>query len=156
MSVTEAMISFILCIITGCGFISMHINGIDAVKKEETISVTGTFESYDYYQHRGTFHYIILSFTDIENQTVDGSCYSEALFEEIDKLSKGTELHMLIDEENGIIMELKTDDRILLDFDVACQAVKSERTEFIILGIGMIIIGLSVFVYVIRSKNKKV
>ena len=155
-SVTEAIISFILCVVTGCGFIAMHINSSVPVNKEDAISVTGTYESYDYSQRRGTFHYITLFFSDIEEQTVDGSCYSETLFEEIENLEKGTALHMLVDGKSGLIIELATEGKLLLDSDVASDALKGERTEFAILGIGMIITGAGILIYVIRTKNNKI
>ncbi len=155
LTVNEVIVSLIIFIIAGLGFISIHISGIDVIDKSEAIEITASFEGYDYSSSRsGYIHFIVLEFSDAENMTIDSSCASWELIDIIAEIPKGTPFHMLIDESENLIMELRTDDTVLINFDDARYNIRSDKTGFALLGIITIAGGMFLMIYIVRKKRK--
>lgn len=150
--ITAAIIVFI---IAGFGFIGMHIADVDVIDKSETSEITASFESFDYSSSRsGYIHYIALGFSDAETMRIDSSLASWELIELIKEIDKGTQLHMLVDDSRNLIMDLRTDKSVFINFEDARYDMKSDKTGLAVLGIIMVAGGVLSLLYVSRKKQK--
>ena len=156
LTVKEAIVCFVVLMITGCGFLGMHINSNDVIDRAEATEITASYESFDYsYARGGYIHYIVLEFSDADSMTVDGSCASWELIDIIREMSEGTQLHMLIDESSNLIFELRCDDSVLISFDDAVNNISYEKTGLAVLGIITIAGGLVFMVWFLRKNSSK-
>ena len=150
--ITAAILVFI---IAGFGLIGMHIAGVDVIDKSETSEITASFESFDYSSSRsGYIHYIDLGFSDAETMRIDSSLASWDLIELIKEIDKGTQLHMLVDDSRNLIMDLRTDKSVFINFEDARYDMKSDKTGLAVLGIIMVAGGVLSLLYVNRKKQK--
>ncbi len=156
LTVKDAIVCFVILIITGFGFLCMHINSNDVIDKSETAEITASYESFDYsYARGGYIHYIVLVFSDADSMTVDGSCASWELIDMFREMSAGTQLNMLIDESRNLILELRCDDKVLISFDDAVNNISYEKTGLAVLGVITIIGGLVFMVWFLRKNSSE-
>lgn len=154
LSSREAVICLILFIVAGFGFIGMHISDVDVIDKSETKEITASFENYDYSSSRSRYiHYIDLEFSDAETVRIDSSIASWELIDAVGSIEKGTELYMLIDESRNYVMELRTDEEVLISFENAQYNMKSDKTGLAVLGIIMISGGTIMLLHTVRKKR---
>ncbi len=155
LTVNEIAVSLLAFIIAGFGFISMHISGVHVIDKSEAKEITALLENYDYSSSKsGYIHYIDLEFSDAETMRIDSSLASWELINIIAEIPSGTRMYMLIDESRSFIMELKTDDKVLINFEDAQYNMKSDKIGFAVLGIITIAGGMFLLVYIVRKKRK--
>lgn len=111
------------------------------IDKSEATEKTAVFDYYEIqYRRRRSLNYLTLFFKDEERQDIRGCCVRRALIEEVEKLKKGTVLHMLINPDNNYIVELKANEKEMLNFDYAQKMLRQEGVGFLYLGIFMLIV----------------
>ena len=93
-----------------------------------------------------TINYIELFFENSEKEFICGVCVNKDLYKALDTLEKGTVLHMLINPDNNYIVELKANEKEMLNFDYAQKMLRQDGVGFLYIGIFMF--GLCIyFVY---------
>ncbi len=152
LSKNEAIICVVFCACLGCLFIFNNWNWNDSFSKEDAVELTARYDSVSYPQMK--FNYVILYFTDYENQLIDGACVSEELEENLNTLEYGTTVYMLIDPKSGYVMELRTDEKILLEFDYAQSQMRLDRLCYLCLGV--IMLSGSLWFAVLKLKPKRI
>lgn len=134
------------------------------ITREEAISYTGEFDRFEY-----TDDILERYFSDWNIQLCfsDGSCYkynvyasaeSIELVEDEDALEENTELHILVHPKNNYVLEIRTDDEELLNFESAQEALSSERmsgvaVSILIFGSGVLIIVFARMAVVSKRKE---
>ena len=114
-----------------------------AIEPAEAISVTAQYEGYEphYRRVKGSalrkkVNVVDLLFTDHDRLTLDSSCINQDLTAEINKLSPGTTLELLVHPNGGeTILSITSGGRILLSFDEAMEYLSVERRGFLLLGL---------------------
>lgn len=74
-------------------------------------------------------------FANLEEQTLDGSCVSDAFMEHLEAVPEGTMMELLVHPHCGYIVEMKTEDQIILDFADASNRLWREAIGFLVLGV---------------------
>ncbi len=154
---TEMIILVVIALVEGCFFMTSYRDYNDFIEREDAVSVSAVFESYDCtYAKGGHINYITLSFSDYENLIIDGSCVNDDILSEIDSIEKGTVLYMLVDEENGKIADLKTEATVLLEYDDVKMSVIFDRFSLFGYGIFSCCFALCVFIIVKKFVKKNI
>ncbi|MBR5233384.1 MAG: hypothetical protein IKW03_04165 [Clostridia bacterium] len=154
-TVNEVVICLVFFIIAGFGLIAMHISNVDIIDKSEAKEITASFENYNYSSSKsGYIHYIDLGFSDAETMRIDSSLASWELIKLIKEIDKGTQLHMLVDDSRNLIMDLRTDKIVFINFEDARYDMKSDKTGLAVLGIIIVAGGVLSLLYVSRKKQK--
>ena len=112
------------------------------VTKEESIHATAIYESYATQREQGRVKEIIVRFKDHEQLYIDGVCINDMLLNSIDSFVPGIELSMIVHPNSNTIMELRADNRVLLDFQDTAEKLTGEAMGFM---------GLGLFCYVLSA-----
>ena len=104
------------------------------ISREEAVAAEATYQSCRKSYARSSL-IILVRFSDLEQQDVDGSCASEALYQQIKSLEPGTRVSLLLHPNSATILEFRVGDTILLDFDSTIKALRREVTGFTVLGV---------------------
>ena len=104
------------------------------VSREEAVATEATYQSCRKSYRRSTL-IILVRFSDLEQQDIDGSCASESLYQQINALAPGTRVSLLLHPNSATILEFRVGDTILLDFDSTVKALRREVTGFTVLGV---------------------
>ena len=87
-----------------------------------------------------TLNYIELFFENAEKELISGVCVNKDLYKALDTLEKGTVLHMLINPDNNYIVELKANEKEMLNFDYAQKMLRQDGVGFLYLAIFMLVL----------------
>lgn len=152
-----ALTMAIISIFMGTVFSSeMYLN--QPIDREEAIELTCIFEDFKGgTRHlKGGYKEIALIFKDGSKQYIDSCCLSYELCEEIENITFGTEIKLLINPNNNYVIELIANDEILLDFDTTQKHLKNEGLGFFILGLVMYIFAIIFIAQAILDFKKKI
>lgn len=108
-----------------------------SVSKEDAIFVEATFSSYDGIYIRGDLKEIKMIFQDRKQLFIDGTCCSQSVQDKLESLKPGSVLQMYVHPRSGTILEIKTDNGSILQFEESVKKLSSEVTGFLFLGIFM-------------------
>ena len=104
------------------------------VSREEAVAAEATYQSCRK-SYSATPVEFLVRFSNLEQQAVDGSCASEALYQQINALEPGTRVSLLLHPNSATILEFRVGDTVLLDFDSTVKALRREVTGFTVLGV---------------------
>lgn len=110
------------------------------VTRDECTVVETTFVDYEYHRRhrRGyTVERLSMECSDGETYIFHGELISKALRDSLASLSPNEPIILLLHPNGNQIMELATEDEVLLTFDEAMELTESARTGFFYLGILM-------------------
>jgi hypothetical protein len=141
-SPTYIIIISLLAVVMATVFVNMK-NDFAVVKRSECHVFTGTFDSYDQ-DHKC---YIELYFTGDEMLEVHHSCGSEALFDKLDALEKGDQVAVLVNPNVDYVVEIKTEEQEILNFEKSQELMLKDATGFMWLGIAVYCGAAYLFVY---------
>ena len=130
------------------------------LEREDAIEIEATFDSYlERKTIRGNSKGIRISFSDYEQQSIDASCVTDDLRNDLKQLTKGEKLILLIHPNSATIWEIRTAEKTILSFAYTQNNLRQENIGFSILGMFMYCgaaIGLgSLLMKWIRTKKKK-
>ncbi len=94
-----------------------------------------------------------LYFQDLPKQKVDGCCTSE-LTSILPSVSRGTQMELLIHPKSKLVLEIKTTQQTLLNFDDAIIRIRTEAVLFAALGGLLILVSLSALLYLIHQNTR--
>ena len=101
-----------------------------------------------------TINSIELFFENSEKEFICGVCVNKDLYKALDCLEEGTVLHMLINPDNNYIVELKSDEKEILNFDYAQKKLRQDGVGFLCLGFFMLVF-CCCFVYTAVTTKEK-
>lgn len=104
------------------------------ISREEAVATEATYQSCRK-RYSSTPVEILIRFSDLEQQDINGSCASDALYQQIKSLEPGTRVSLLQHPNSATILEFRVGDTILLDFDSTVKALRREVTGFTVLGV---------------------
>lgn len=108
-----------------------------SVSKEDAIFVEATFSSYEGIYKRGDLKEIKMIFQDRKQLFIDGTCCSQSVQDKLESLKPGSVLQMYVHPRSSTILEIKTDNGSILQFEESVKKLSSEVTGFLFLGIFM-------------------
>ncbi len=104
------------------------------ISREEAVATEATYQSCRK-RYSSTPVEILIRFSDLEQQDINGSCASDALYQQIKSLEPGTRVSLLLHPNSATILEFRVGDTVLLDFDSTIKALRRDVTGFTVLGV---------------------
>lgn len=105
------------------------------VERAEAIPMTAVYASYDVARSRHSIRFIQLSFQGNEiSPDIDGNCATEELINLLDAIPAGTEVSILLHPNSDTVLEIATEDRIILNFEESLRNLTREATVFQYIG----------------------
>lgn len=101
----------------------------------DAICLSGQYISFNELVRKHNIFEVDIQFANLEEQTLDGSCVSDALMERLEAVPEGTRMDLLVHPHCGYIIELKAGDQTMLEFADASNRLWREAIGFLILGI---------------------
>ncbi len=146
-----AVVFAVLCLIMTIVFSNTFFSNkpIDKTVAIEKTAVYNHYEEEYGWQTRRAYNslnYIVLFFESSEKEYIHGECADKELREALEALKKNTELHMLINPNNNYIIELKANEKELLNFDYAQKQLRQEGIGFLCLAVFLLVL-CSYFIY---------
>jgi hypothetical protein len=103
--------------------------------RKNAIEVEATFDSYlERKTIRGNSKGIRISFSDYEQQSIDASCVTDDLRNDLKQLTNGDNLILLIHPNSQTIWEIRTEKKTILSFAYTQNTLRQENIGFGILG----------------------
>ena len=129
------------------------------VTRNACTMVETTFVEYEY--DRGISRYnrerLSVDCGDGERYWFDSASIYNSLMDELDAIVPGEEITLLLHPNSDSIMELATEDKVILSFAEAMEDVAGERTFFFYMGIlmyGSSLYGVYVLVKVLKRRKE--
>ena len=121
--------------------------------------VETTFVDYEYDRGIGRYNSESLSVDcgDGERYRFDSASIYYSLMDELDAIVPGEEITLLLHPNSDVILELATEDEVILSFEEAMEDVAGERTFFFYMGIlmyGASLYGVYVVVRVLKRRKE--
>ena len=164
----DALLVFIIGLIMGTVFCFGNQFWYRPITPEEAIHTTATYSNFDFqYKHRlkHTYHYnynLRVYFEDYESLLIYGwrlyGSESEML-QKINLLPSGTEVELIIHPESDTILDMRTDDSVLIEFDESIEILYFENKGFMVLGIiiySFSVFGLIYFIHLNYRSHKRI
>lgn len=125
-----------------------------SVTKDEAVYVEAEFASYKiiYGRHRSTVSEVKLNFNDREPLFIDGACCNQEVFDKLDTAESGAVFKMYLHPNSNTLLEIKNNDNVILQFDNAVDALTSEISAFLIIGILLYLIAAVALIKLIRKE----
>ena len=124
------------------------------ISREEAIAYSGTFDHYD-----ATWeNYREICFEDGSAYDVYAHTETQEFREMMESLKKGTKLYILVNPNNELVAEIKTDTRELLNFETSQREVAAYGNGYVVIGMVSFAGGIFLIFYavgVIRSRRKE-
>lgn len=124
------------------------------IPREEAIAYSGTFDHYD-----ATWeNYRNIYFEDGSSYEVYAHTETQEFREMMESLKKGTKLYLLVNPNNELVAEIKTDTEELLNFETSQREVAAYGNGYVIIGMVAFSGGVFLIFYavgVLRSRRKE-
>ncbi len=131
------------------GIFFIYINGNSkSIEREEEISYSGKFESYENSNGSHTIH-----FKNGVYYTVYPNIESKEFSQRMESLEKGTTLYIKINPDNNYVTEIKTDTEELFNFKTSQTDIYSYNYGYIAIGCTICILGVLLIVYTVGLVN---
>ena len=139
---TVAVLFLIIGVIMGTVFTFGMQHWEEPIEREDAICVEVTFDSYQERFVRGHTRGIYVDFADYDQQYIDGYCVSDQLRADLEALSPGDKVTILIHPNSSTIWEMRTEEKMLLSFEDSQRLLGWELNGFTVLGILMYVVAL--------------
>lgn len=132
------------------------------VTRADCTVVETCFVGYDYRRghHGRMMHFgerLSVACGNGEQYRFDSASIYYSLMDELDAIVPGEEITLLLHPNSDVILELATEDKVILSFDEAMEDVAGERTFFFYMGIlmyGSSLYGVYVVVKVLKRRKE--
>ena len=138
--------TYFLCMIVGLllGYIFLQMPGDNRpIGREEAICLSGTILECDVNRRQGDIHSIGLVLADQERYFVHDVCASQTLADALAGLPDDAVVTLLVHPDSHNILDIRTEDGILLGFDRSVELLADNANGFGILG--LVLIAIAVF-----------
>lgn len=147
----------ILLLVIGIVCVSRHTWN-SQVTREKCALVEVTFQDCKFHtlDNATDYNSIYLTFTDYSsNLDIHSSCADDRLTQALMELEAGTELQLLVNEENRFIYELEVGGDIWLSFEEVMKKIEKNMTIVMYVGYSLLAIGSVLFLTSIYSLVKE-
>lgn len=120
------------------------------IPRSEAVSYSGEFEEYEVWSNYRTIY-----FKDGSSYEVYPHTETQEFQDMMKSLEKGTKLYILVNPNNDIVVEIRTDTKELLNFEASQKEIDSYDNGYIVLGIVACVSGVFLIWYVIASSCYK-
>ncbi len=120
------------------------------IQREEAVSYSGEFMKYD-----SSKNYCGIHFKDGSYYNVYAHTETSDFRDTMKALDEGTKLDILVNPNNNYVVEIKTENEELLNFELSQQEIDAYDNGYVVLGIFICIMGVALILYVIGSRNYK-
>ena len=120
------------------------------IPRSEAVSYSGEFEEYEVWSNYRTIY-----FKDGSSYEVYPHTETQEFQDMMKSLEKGTKLYILVNPNNDIVVEIRTDTKELLNFEASQKEIDSYDNGYIALGIVACVSGAFLIWYVIASSCYK-
>ena len=138
----EACAIFIMGIIWGTVFIFGNSYWNKTIEPDEAIEANVSYSSHkelvrllekyiDSRRQRG----IQMNFSDYDSLYIDSACVNEMLRKQLDELERGTKMQILIHPNADTILDMRTSDNTILEFNDVMGKLEKEKYGFYLLGV---------------------
>lgn len=134
---TQASICTIIGLIVGTVFTFGMQYWNSPITKDETIYTEAIFLSYKERYKDGNVNELILYFKNHDELTVDNTCCSQKVVDEIRSLKEGAILKIYYHPNSNKILEMTCNGNTILQFDDSASKLSRDRQGFMVLGIIM-------------------
>ncbi|MBE6584969.1 MAG: hypothetical protein E7645_00410 [Ruminococcaceae bacterium] len=149
-SLPATLIVALLCFLMGVFFIIPQQDN-KPIPREEAVAYEGKFEKYTTARNDCTIH-----FTDGSTYEIYPHTESSDLRKAMNSLEKGTRLYLMVNPNNGYVVEIKTDTQELMNFETSQEELDAFDNGYIFIGVFVIFCGVFFIVYaVIQSTHKR-
>lgn len=126
--------------------------GYQPISRDEAVSFSGAFERYETSEN-----YCGICFADGSEYEVYPHTETEEFRERMMSLPKGTALHLLINPDEEYVVEIRTDDEEILNFDASQEDIDSYDDGYMIVSVIFCVAGaVLILVLIGYSKNQRV
>ncbi len=140
----------VVAICIGTIFICIQSSNV-YITKDEAVSYSGEFLRYD-----SSRNYCGIEFADDSYFNVYAHTETPEFRDMMKSLDEGTKLNILVNPNNGYVVEIITESgEELMNFEQSQQAIDSYDNGYVIFGIILIIIGVSLISYIVYVKLRK-
>lgn len=122
------------------------------IARQEAVSVSGSYISFEKSVSWGSTRYIELYFKDLASKEVDGCC-AVGLAEKLVSVPTETKMDILLHPTSNLVFEIKTEKETLLAFDVAQNRVRTEAIIFAVMACFMLVVAVGSAIYIIRRQR---
>ncbi len=143
----------VLAILLGVVFIIFQTDNT-LIDRNQAVSYSGEFESYESYKN-----YCYINFKNGESFSVYPHTTTNEFEDKMNSLKQGTKLYILVNPNNDYVIEVKTPNEEILNFNNSQKAIASYEKGYIILGICICTLGGILLIYTffeILNKRKSV
>ena len=127
------------------------------VTRDECTVVETEFVDYEYaHHHRRRGRSLSVDCTDGTRYRFDSASIYKSLMDELDTIVPGEEITLLLHPNSDVILELATENRVVLSFEEARADMAGERTFFFYMGIimyGSSLYGVYLLVKVLKRRK---
>lgn len=113
----------------------------EPIPREVAVSYVGEFESYE-----SSKNYCWIDFRDGSSYSVHAHTEPAEFYDVMSALEVGTQLSILVNPNNGYVIEVRTDTQELLNFDKSQAAIRSSEYRYMYFGIFWCLLDLSLVI----------
>lgn len=127
-------------------------NSNTPIDRSEAISYSGEFESYDSYKN-----YCYINFLNGESYSVYPHTTTNEFEDKMNSLKQGARLYILVNPNNEYVVEVRTANEEILNFETSQKDIASYDNGYTILGIAMCLLSIVFLICIlfeIRNKRK--
>ena len=152
-SPTALLVLGILAIALGILFICLQ-SGNKPISRNDASGYSGVFQKYE-----TSKNYCGICFEDGKYYEIYPHTETAEFREKMESVPVGTKLYILVNPNNGYVVEIKTDNEEILNFDKSQQAIDKYDNGYIYIGAAVIVggVGLMIFAFGMfkSAKTKK-
>ena len=138
----------VLVFVGGCLFVK-GAEGNEPIAREAAVAYTGQLESFENYKN--------YSYLDLQNGIelqLHPHAHPSEVYRGLNRLEAGTILYVLVNPNNGYVVEIRTEDAELLNFDAAQADIQQTESTNHWFGVGLCAVAVvGVIVLVIDAVN---
>ncbi|MBR5252647.1 MAG: hypothetical protein IKV39_02080 [Clostridia bacterium] len=125
------------------------------IELSEAIQIEATYESYDIDHWGQRNKQIFIYSSDYSRLTIDGMCINDELVESLSKLQPQTKIYLTVHPNSGTILDMKTDNGSILNFDEVQRELQVENIGFFIIGVFLYLGAIVSAVFLLKNLFKK-
>ena len=127
------------------------------IEESDATQIEATYNSYEIDYWRARIKQIFIYSSDYARLTIDGMCINDELVESLSKLQPQTKIYLTVHPNSGTILDMKTDNGSILNFDEVQRELQVENIGFFIMGIFSYLCAIAAAVFLIKNlhKNRK-
>lgn len=151
----SAIAMTLLCLILGTVFLSNFLFWEKTVEKKDAIRISAVYESYYYKNLHRRASIFELYFKDAETLSIASVCVSDELFERLDNLPEGSRVDMLLHPNSDYVIEIKTEEKTIMDYEYATGRMHTESIGFLIFGLCVYAVSVYFIYQTIRLTRRR-